>query len=212
MRRLRLESRAKAWQHLGQSPEGRAASGPTLLCPPLSASPGFKQPALHRAVSPHTPGPAHKSEMNLDTLFQQIQLTEKQAGEKRRLIQQGQPHGRHLACPMVSVTVNAPSIFQSIPTKVGWHHCEIMRGVVLEKLFRQTSRDFLPMPLLCKNRTFTHLLTGFLCFTVKFDINKYHEKTNQMKEELNSAKIKLETKVSRNVYSTNKKYITFTSI
>lgn len=33
-----------------------------------------------------------------------------------------------------------------------------------------------------------------------------------MKEELNSAKIKLETKVSRNVYSTNKKYITFTSI
>ncbi|POI36180.1 hypothetical protein CIB84_000067, partial [Bambusicola thoracicus] len=131
--------------------------------------------------------------MNLDTLFQQIQLTEKQAGEKRRLIQQGQPHGRHLACPTVSVAVNALSIFQSIPTKVGWHHSEIMRGVVLEKLFRQTSHDFLPMPLLCKNRTFTHLLTGFPCFAVKFDINKYHEKTNQLKEELNSAKIKLET-------------------
>lgn len=76
-------------QGLGQSPEGRTVGGPNLLCPPLSAFPGFKQPALHIAVSPHIPALAHKSEMNLDTLFQQIQLTEKQAGEKRRLIQQG---------------------------------------------------------------------------------------------------------------------------
>ncbi|OXB63430.1 hypothetical protein ASZ78_005179 [Callipepla squamata] len=58
--------------------------------------------------------------MNLDTLFQQIQFTEKQVGEKRRLIQQ-----------------------------------------------------------------------------VKFDINKCHEKTNQLKEELNTAKMKLETKHCR---------------
>uniref|UniRef100_A0A8C2UAH5 Coiled-coil domain-containing protein 172 n=1 Tax=Coturnix japonica TaxID=93934 RepID=A0A8C2UAH5_COTJA len=58
--------------------------------------------------------------MNLDTLFQQIQLTEKQAGEKRRLIQQ-----------------------------------------------------------------------------VKFEINKYHEKNNQLKEELNTATLKLETEVQQ---------------
>ncbi|NXI63327.1 CC172 protein, partial [Anseranas semipalmata] len=64
--------------------------------------------------------------MNLDALFQQIQLTEEQAGKKRRLIQQA-----------------------------------------------------------------------------KFDINKSHEKINQIKEELSTAKIKLETKVSRHVYSTH---------
>ncbi|XP_031453630.1 LOW QUALITY PROTEIN: coiled-coil domain-containing protein 172 [Phasianus colchicus] len=138
--------------------------------------------------------------MNLDTLFQQIELTEKKAGEKRRLIQQGQPHGRHLACPTASGAVNGRSIFQGIPTKVEWHHCKIKRGVLLEKLFRQTFRDFLPMPLLCKQNVYkltTNLLTGFPCFAVKFDINKYHEKTNQLKEELNTAKIKLETKVQQ---------------
>lgn len=66
---------------------GRAAGGFTQLC----VSSGFKQPTLHGAESALTPGPAHKSEMNLDTLFQQIELTGKKAGEKRRLIQQGQP-------------------------------------------------------------------------------------------------------------------------
>lgn len=69
--------------------------------------------------------------MNLDALFQQIQLTEKQAGEKRRLIQQGQPHGRHLVGREAALTtLNGLSIFQRILGKAEWSYHAIMRGAL----------------------------------------------------------------------------------
>lgn len=55
-----------------------------------------------------------------------------------------------------------------------------------------------------KNVTFTnraHILTGFCCVAAKSDINRSYEKIKQIKEELSTAKKKLETMVSGHVYS-----------
>lgn len=71
------------------------------LCPkPREAEAGAEGRAEGRAVgtlpepSPRArpTEPHQKAGMNLNTLFQQIQFTEKQAREKRSFIQQGQPH------------------------------------------------------------------------------------------------------------------------
>lgn len=143
--------------------------------------------------------PQKKSEMNLDALFQQIQLTEKQAGEKRRLIQQGQPYGWHLVGRGAALTtLNGLSIFQRILGKAERPHCAIVRGALLAKAWQAAT-----LAASCQWHVFIkpHVLTGFCCVAAKFDINRSHEKINQIKEELSTAKITLETKVSRPHYN-----------
>lgn len=184
--RHRPEGRAKVWW--GAEPWGKGWGQLQPDLPP--GQPSFSHPALHQHSKTCR---AHrllkKKEMNLDALFQQIQLTEKQAGEKRRLIQQGLrqcwPH--LMASPFLGGTEMAP--------------LRCREGSLVREI---SSGCFLPMACFCKNVTFTnraHIFTGFCCVAVKADINRSYEKINQIKEELRIAKMKLETKVSRHVYS-----------
>lgn len=161
--RLRLENRVKAWQHLGQSPEGRAAGGkgwgraypalPSLQCILWleAASPAGSSEPSHTWTCPQV--------RNEPGYFVPTNWAHRKEGRREEA-----PHPTRSApwppscMSHSSVAVSGLSIFQSIPTKVGWHHCKIMRGVLLEKLFRQTFHDFFPMPLLCKNRMFTNWL------------------------------------------------------
>lgn len=164
----------------------------------------FNQPVLHK--DSHTRR-AHrireKTEMNLDALFQQIQLTEKQAGEKRRLIQQGLHPGRHLVGQAA-----APSALNGASISPGKSRvaplCCHEGSFVGEGSAGSRAGYFSPMAPFYKNVTFTswaHSLTGFCCVAAKFDINRSYEKINHIKEELSAAKMKLETKVSRHAYS-----------
>lgn len=95
--------------------------------------------------------------MNLDALFQQIQFTEKQAREKRSLIQQGQPPGQQPAGAAAALTalkafslsrgessaaaVRAPSPGQARPADRVAASCQWRGFVRVQRL--QTEHAFL---------------------------------------------------------------------
>lgn len=100
-------------------------------------------------------------------------------------------------------TRSAPS-WGASPFPEDESHRGVLRGLVPGKAWQSQHGWFWPPARFCKDATFTnwaHTLTGFCCLAAKCDINRSYEKINQIKEELSTAKINLETKVSRHIYS-----------
>lgn len=126
-------SRPPAGRGQGAEPRSGRATGPwgkgcgraQPHLPP--GHPSCNQSALHKdGKSRRTHRFHEKREMNLDALFQHIQLTEKQAREKRHLIQQGLPWG----CHFVGRQQHWPHLMASpFPGgRAGWPHCAATRG------------------------------------------------------------------------------------
>lgn len=173
-----------------QSPEGRAAARPSLTFLPGTPD----QPALHKdSESPRAHGLHERQKWTW------MLCSSKYSSQRSRRGRRGASSSK--VSPRASGTDRTEGLLPFTGREQGGRR----EGTFAREgsAGRQGS-CFLPVACFCTSAAFANrarVLTGFCHLAAKFDISRSYDKINQTKEELSAAKVKLETKVSRCVYT-----------